>query len=102
MTPSMSKMTGMYKLLLSCLSARTIAQVSLSLDTKLVGYLLPVKPDHNVSADDDDGDAELAGHLYHLLALLRVRTYIVARVLHPLFGKKVLGHLAEVAGRRRV
>src|SRR3990167_6387796 len=81
---------------------RTRAPKRLGLYPELGGEFLAVKADHNVASDDDDRHAQLARHLDHLLALSRVACHVVAGVLYPLFGKELLGHLAKVAGRRRV
>ena len=66
---------------------------------KLV-QLFFVKADDHVVADSDHGHAHLAGHLYHLLPLLKVRGNVIVGKLDIVFCKMVLGQCAEVAGRR--
>ena len=82
--------------------AQGTKQAILPLDTEFCGDFGAVKAHHYFAVDYYDGDTELAGHFYHLLALLRVACDVVTGVLHAFFGKERLGRLAKVARRRGV
>lgn len=61
--------------------------------------MLLIETDDHLVADEYDWNAHLAALLYHFLALLDVSCNVVFRVLDIVRLKKLLAHLAKMAGR---
>ena len=61
-----------------------------------------VKPDDDFFAGVNDWYAHLAGFVYHLLALLQIRSHVVLRITDAVCSEEFLGHVAVNAGGGRI